>query len=419
MRLQPVENERGVPDIAYLILTLKERNSMYYVGIDVAKDKHDCCIVDEHGDAVVQTFRIKNSLEGFTRLIQRIDTITSNRAEVVIGLEDTGHYSGNLISYFINLFEVRTINPLLTKRQKNAETLRKTKTDAIDAVQIARMLRNGTGFRRAISIPYNVEELKSLSRYRMALVKNRSREKTSVKRLINILFPEHERFFRDVHCPTSYAVLYAYSGKKELSKCHILSLAKILRSASKGYYGEDLAIRLRDAAKNSIGKVSGAKAYELKQTIKRIRNLDAEIEEIEEKIRQLLTSAHPPISTIPGIGTVFAAGIIGEIGDFSRFSHPDKILALAGMSPTVYQSGQYISKRSRMEKRGSSNLRHTLFLATKAVCLLVPEFRQYLDKKRMEGKHYYVAISHATKKLVRLMYALETQHRPYIPSLVQ
>ncbi|MBQ3292988.1 IS110 family transposase [Candidatus Saccharibacteria bacterium] len=387
---------------------------MYYVGIDVAKDKHDCCIVGECGNIVVNTFRIKNSLEGYTKLIQRINNLTSDRSKVIIGLEDTGHYSGNLVNYFLNLFEVRTINPLLTAKQKKAETLRKTKTDKIDAVQIAKMLRNGTGFRPVISIPYNSEELKSLSRYRTVLVKNRSKERTSVKRLINILFPEYEHFFCHIHCLTSYTVLSKYPGKDSLAICKIPALTKILRSVSKGYYGEDMAVRLREAAKNSIGTVSDAKSYELKQTIRRIHSLDSEIADLDSKIHALLTKSNPPITTIPGIGEAMAASIIGEIGDFSKFSNPGKILAMAGMSPTTYQSGKYISGRARMEKRGSSNLRRTLFLATRIVCQNIPEFGVYLEKKRMEGKHYFVALSHTTKKLVRLMYALETEHRSYI-----
>lgn len=388
---------------------------MYYVGIDVAKDKHDCCIVNDAEEVVVKPFRIKNSLEGFCELVQRIDTITPNRSEVIIGLEDTGHYSGNLVNYFSNLFMVKTINPLLTAKRKKADTLRKTKTDTIDAIQIAKMLRSGKNFRPVISIPYDHEELKSLSRYRLILVKKRAIEKNSIKRLINILMPEWEQYFKDVHRPTSYAALSAYPGKNYLSTCRTPALTRILHSASKGYYGEDLAVRLRDTAKNSIGKVSDAKSYELKQTIKRIRSLSDEIDEVDDKIKEILDKSHSPICTIPGIGTMLAATIIGEIGDFSKFSSPEKILAFAGMTPTIYSSGKYVGSHSKMDKRGSRNLRCALFLAVRSASLFVPELREYLLKKRKEGKHFYVACSHTAKKLVRLIYSLETQRRSYEP----
>ena len=106
--------------------------------------------------------------------------------------------------------------------------------------------------------------------------------------------------------------------------------------------------------------------------------------------------------------------IIDEIGDFSKFDSPDKILAFAGMSPSTYQSGQLDNCYARMEKRGSRYLRYALYNATAYVCLWNPTFQAYLAKKRFEGKHYYVALSHATKKLIRVIYQLESSGQQYI-----
>lgn len=108
------------------------------------------------------------------------------------------------------------------------------------------------------------------------------------------------------------------------------------------------------------------------------------------------------------------ATIIAEVGNFSRFDSPDKVLAYAGISPSTYQSGQLESSYSHMEKRGSRYLRYALINAAKYVCLWDPTFESYLAKKRSEGKHYNVAITHATKKLVRLIYATEKFGKPYI-----
>ncbi|EGN44148.1 hypothetical protein HMPREF0990_02122 [Lachnospiraceae bacterium 1_1_57FAA] len=107
------------------------------------------------------------------------------------------------------------------------------------------------------------------------------------------------------------------------------------------------------------------------------------------------------------------AMIIAEIGDFNRFSSPDKILAYAGLSPSTYQSGQLDGCYSHMEKRGSRYLRYALFNATKFVCIWDNQFSAYLAKKRSEGKHYNVAISHAAKKLVRVIYQLEKSGQLY------
>lgn len=152
---------------------------------------------------------------------------------------------------------------------------------------------------------------------------------------------------------------------------------------------------------------------ELQHTIRIIREFNAEIEEAEEQIDRMMEEIGSPITSIPGIGNRMGAMILAEIGDLSNFSSPDKILAYSGMSPSIYQSGQLTSSHSHMEKRGSHYLRYALFNAAKAVCLFNPKYKAYLDKKLSEGKHYYVAISHVVKKLIRLIYALETTGEIY------
>ena len=159
--------------------------------------------------------------------------------------------------------------------------------------------------------------------------------------------------------------------------------------------------------------ISPAKSLELKHTIKLIRELTSEIDEIENEIKIIMDEIHSPILSIPGINYRMGAMILAEIGDFSRFDSPDKILAYAGMSPSTYQSGQLDNCYSHMEKRGSRYLRYALYNATKYVCHWDESFGAYLAKKRTEGKHYNVALSHAAKKLVRTIYAMEKSGRVY------
>ena len=176
-----------------------------------------------------------------------------------------------------------------------------------------------------------------------------------------------------------------------------------------------MAIIFREAARNSIGSNMPAKSLELKHTIKLIQELTAEIDEIEAAIKQIMDEEIlSPILTIPGISYRMGAMILAEIGDFSHFDSPDKILAYAGASPSTYQSGQLESSYSHMEKRGSRYLRFALINAAKYVCHWDETFSAYLQKKISEGKHYNVAITHATKKLVRLIYAMEKSGKPYI-----
>lgn len=129
-----------------------------------------------------------------------------------------------------------------------------------------------------------------------------------------------------------------------------------------------------------------------------------------------MAEINTPILSIPGINYRMGAMIIAEIGDFSRFDSPDKILAYAGMSPSTYQSGQLESSYSHMEKRGSRYLQYALYNTIKYICHWDPTFAAYLKKKRSEGKHYNVAISHATKKIVRVIYQLQRSGQAYIQS---
>lgn len=155
-----------------------------------------------------------------------------------------------------------------------------------------------------------------------------------------------------------------------------------------------------------------AKSLELKHTIRLIRELDAEIEEIQNEIKSIIDEINSPILTILGIICRIGAMILAEIGDFSRFDSADKI-AYAGMSPSTYQSGQLGNCHSHMEKRGSKYLRYALYNTIEYVCHWDESFGTYLAKKRAEGKHYNVALSHATKKLAKTIYAMEKSGRPY------
>lgn len=264
---------------------------------------------------------------------------------------------------------------------------------------------------------YHNEELKSLTRYRFDKVKERAKLKSSVSRLVCILFPELERLVPTLHMASVYALLCGFPSADAVANAHLTRLSNLLFDSSKGRYGKDTAVMFRDAARSSIGSHMPAKSLELKHTIKLIRELAIEIDEIEAAIKRIMDKEiQSPIFTIPGISYRMGAMIIAEIGDFSRFDSADKIFAYAGMSPSTYQSGQLDNCYSHMEKRGSRYFRYALYNATKYVCHWDKSFGAYLEKKRSEGKHYNVAISHAAKKLVRLIFAMEKSGKAYLPT---
>ena len=391
---------------------------MIFVGIDVAKDKHDCYITNSDGVVLFNSFTIINNLDGFNDLYQKIASVMEDVSKVKVGLEATGHYSYNLLGYLIDKgLPTFVINPLHTNLYRKSLSLRQTKTDKVDARTIASMLMSDVNLKSYSVTSYHNEELKSLTRYRFDKVKERAKLKASISRLVCILFPELEKLVPKLHMNSVYSLLYEFPGAKQVANAHLTRLSNLIEKASKGHYTKDTAIVFREAARTSIGTNMPAKSLELKHTIKLIRELDAEIEEIENEIKIIMDEINSPILSIPGINYRMGAMIIAEIGDFKQFDSPDKVLAFAGMSPSTYQSGQLDNSHPKMEKRGSKYLRYALYNATIYVCLWDPSFKAYLSKKRAEGKHYYVALSHATKKLVRVIYQLEASGQQYIKAI--
>ena len=389
---------------------------MIFIGIDVAKDKYDCFIVNSDGEVLFDVFTISNTLDGFNDLLFKIKSVSPDLSKTKVGLEATGHYSYNLLGFLLDKdLTTYVLNPLHTNLYCKSLSLRKTKTDKVDARTTASMLMSCVDLKPYTRTLYHNEELKSLTRYRFDKVSERAKLKSSVSRLVTILFPELEKLVFTLHMASVYALLSEFPSAKHIANANLTRLTNLLYTASKGRYNRDAAIHFREAARKSIGSVIPAKSLELKHTIKLIGELAAEIDEIEAEIKHIVDSLETTILTISGIGYSTAASILAEIGAFSNFETPDKILAFAGMSPSTYQSGQLANCYAHMEKRGSKYLRFALYNATKYVCKWDSNFSAYLAKKRSEGKHYNVAISHAAKKLVRLIFALEKSHLPYMP----
>ena len=389
---------------------------MVCVGIDVAKDKHDCFIMNSEGEVLADVFTIANNREGFDTLLQRIRSCDAEPDKIKVGLEATGHYSYNILGFLLdNGLHTFVINPLHTNIFRKSLSLRQTKTDRVDARTIATMLMSHVDLKSYTDTAYHNEELKSLTRYRFDKVRERAKLKQDISRLVNILFPELENLVSTLHTASVYAMLSEFPGAKQIAEAHLTHFKTLLSEASKGRYNRDKAVKIRDAARTSIGSVMPAKSLELQHTIRLIHELDKEIQEIENLICAMMEQLQSPITTIPGIGLRMGAMILAEIGDFSRFDSPDKLLAYAGLSPSTYQSGKMnaTGAYAHMEKRGSRYLRYAIFNATKFVCHWEPSFAAYLAKKRAEGKHYNVAISHAARKLVRLIYAMQKSGRAF------
>ena len=383
---------------------------MFYVGLDIASEKHDCCILNEKKQ-LVQSFSFPNSSAGFGRLLDALSALSCD--EIKIGLEATGIYSENLSAFLRRKgFNVSTINPLLIKKHQCAATLRKTKTDKADAKGIACFIAE-EGFQPDLPVSYHIQELKSLTRARFSVVQDRSALKNKVKRLVVLLFPELLNEFSDIFGKSAAALLKQYPSAAKLAACHCDTLAAILRKASRGRFGKAKAEHLRQLAKNSVGNHSPARALDLRMLLERIDLLSGQIAEYDRQIMILMDQIDTPILSIPGIGYTLGAAILAEIGAIGRFSSPAKLLAFAGLEPSVYQSGKFIPTSGKMVKRGSPFLRWALLQAAGYASIYSTTFAHYRAKKSAEGKPAAVVRSHVAKKLVRIIFSLLSHSTPF------
>ena len=208
---------------------------MICVGIDVAKDKHDCFILSSEGEVLADVFTIPNNAEGFDTLLQTIRRYTRPTDKIKVGLEATGHYSYNILGYLLDKgLATYVINPLHTNLYRKSLSLRKTKTDRVDARTIATMLMSDVDLKSYTDTAYHNEELKSLTRYRFDKVKERAKLKQSVSRLVTILFPELEKLVPTLHMASVYALLNEFPGAKQVAEAHLTHLKTVLSDASKG-----------------------------------------------------------------------------------------------------------------------------------------------------------------------------------------
>lgn len=384
---------------------------MIYVGIDVASEKHDCCILNDKGKRVA-LFSFPNSKEGFEMLLS-VCLENAPIGQTKIGLESTGIYGDNLTAFLRRKgYETCTFNPLLIKKSIQATTLRKTKTDKSDAYFLASYLA------RELPQPdpqasYHIFELKSLTRARFYTVRECSKAKTRLKGILISVFPEFHTVFSDVFGAAAMAILRKYPSAEKLAAARKSTVSKILSDASRHRLGDEKAEMLIAIAKNSIGCHSATKALELQYCLDQIEMNTAYIRRYESSIREIMRELNSPITSIPGIGFVLGAMILAELGDITRFAKPEKILAFAGLDPSVYQSGKYTPASGTMVKRGSPYLRWALSMASRSIINYDSSFASYYQKKAAEGKHYNVACSHVAKKLVRIIFALLKKNTPY------
>ena len=387
---------------------------MYFVGIDISKFKHDCAIVDELGDVITPSWSFQNDCEGFSLFRELLDALDGEKK---IGLEATGHYGQNLKLFLENNgFTFMEFNPLLINRFVRSKSLRKTKTDSIDALMIARYLMT-VEYKPYPPSFYTFEKLKSLTRFRDSLIRQRSKQLVELTNILDKVFPEFKPFFKGKFSVTALYILAHYASPEKISNMNSKSYES-LRRLSRGRFSMVDFVELKSLARNTVGATNDYLLQEMEITIDIYNQLQSKVEEIEQQINDCVLVLDPPILTIPGIGVSSAAVILSEFGDFSKFSSPSKLLSFAGMEPRYFQSGTS-ECTGKMVKHGSSHLRYAIMNCAQTVINNEPTFAAYYAKKRAEGKGHRVALSHIAKKLLRVIYTLQTKELTYNPEFIR
>jgi len=335
---------------------------MIYVGVDIAKQIHFASAIDSDGVVLIEPFEFCNDNDGFYLLLSKLSAF--DKQDVILGLESTAHYGNNLVYFLVSKgFTVCVINPIQSATLRK-NRIRKTKTDKVDALIIAKAITLLEYPRFFTLQDVGVMQLKNLGRFRMKLVKQRTRLKIQLTSYVDQVFPEFQFFFKSgIHQKACYAILKEAPSASSIASMHLTHLKNLLVSNSHGHFKKEMALELRVLAQKSVGTADRALSIQIVQSIQQIELLDSQIRMIEGEITDIMGSLDSVIMTIPGIGPINGGIILGEIGDIHRFSSPRKLLAFAGLDPSVYQSGNFTEKHTRMSKRGSSALRYALMNA--------------------------------------------------------
>ena len=378
-----------------------------YIGIDIAKYKHDFCIISSTGEVIVQNNSFENNKKGFQLFFSYLKPY--NKADVQILFESTAHYSMNLELELIDQgYSFMKMNGLIIKQFFKAQTLRKTKTDKADAFALTHYLMANT-YKPNSNRLYHIYSLKSLCRTRDRLVKERSKFKVYITNELDKSFPEIKKFFDN---KISITLLYILEKYKNKNKIALMKDYDSIRKVSAANFSFTRFLLLKQLAKESIGHPTETSDFLIESYVKSINCLSEQIDSIEKQIIEAVRKLDTHILSIPGIAEISAGSIIAEFGDIKNFESPEKMLAFAGLEPSIRQSGT-LSTEGHMVKHGSGYLRNTIMRVVNSLVMHDQVFNEYYNKKRDEGKHHLVAQSHVAKKLIRIIYTLEIKDIDY------
>ena len=390
---------------------------MFYCGIDIAKYKHEASVIDTNGKAMLDSISFTNDKKGCEKILAVFQKFEISPADVIIGMEATGHYWLSVYAFFLELgYNVKVINPIQSEAFRKMY-IRQTKNDSKDSYIIAQIMRFGEYSATSLS-DENIIALRQLSRYRLALVDACGDCKRRVIALLDQVFPEYDKLFSDTFGSSSTELLLNCPTPEDMLAISTRKLTNILNKASHGRFGKEKAEELKAAAKDTFG-VAFAKdafSFQIKQLMQQVVFLEKQLSELEEQIADLLHKTNQYITTITGIGDVLGAIIVSEIGDINRFERPNQLVAFAGLDVTVKQSGEFSGSKNKISKRGSPYLRRAIWLAAQRAAFCDPILSEYYQSLRARGKHHLTAVGGVARKLCNIIFVILKENRPYQPT---
>lgn len=388
---------------------------MLYLGIDIGKNTHVASLIDENAKPLFKAHSFSNTTDGAESLLNRLSTHISSENEVEIGMEATGHYWLSIYSFLLDKgFVVHVVNPIQTDGWRKGTEIRKRKKDIIDSVLIADLIRYGDFVETSLS-DEDTMSLRNLSRFRNYLVSSIGDLKRKVICVLDQVFPEYQSVFSNIFGETSKELLSNFQSADDFNNITSSKLEEVLKNLSFKNFDKNKISRISELAANSFGLkfCKDSFSLQLKLLIEQIKFIEAQVSDVETEENAILEKINSPITTIPGIGNVNAATILGEIGDVERFSNASKLAAYAGIDASVSQSGEYRSTNNKMSKRGSPYLRKALFQAALIAAFHDPVFSAFYQKKRSEGKHHLTAVGAVARKLCNTIFAVLKYNTPY------
>ena len=384
---------------------------IYYVGLDISKYKHDFCIISNTGEVIVENSSFENNKKGFQSFLDQLKPY--HKQDVQIAFEAAGHYSLNLELFLTNQdYSFMKVNPLVVHQFLKARSLRRTKTDKADSFTMASYLMS-IQYKPNSCLLYSIYTLKSLCRSREQLIKERSKLEVLLTNELDKSFPEIKPFFNNIISTTLLFILDKYKNTEHIA---LMKDFDSIRCISRGKFTYAKFAKLKELAKNSVGFHNENTDLLISTYVSIINNFNGKIDPINKQISTIIKDLNPRMLTIPGLGEISAAIILSEYGDISSFSSSNKMLAFAGLEPSIIQSGT-LEYNGKMVKHGSGHLRYAIMNIAMTILRYSPTFYDYYLKKRSEGKCHRVALSHVCKKLIRVIYTLEKNNIDFDPSL--